>query len=64
MVYLYTMKALAAAALGLHFSNMVVMVCEVMLLLYGYVMAAATAPVSARKEVATSLTQLVRLVEK
>ena len=31
VAYLYTMKALAAAALGLHFSNIVVMVCEVML---------------------------------
>ena len=30
----FTMKALAAAALGLHWSNIMVMVCEVMLWLY------------------------------
>ena len=41
------MKALAAAALGLHWSNIMVMLCEVMLwLYYGCAMAA----VSARRE--------------
>ena len=43
--------AAAAAASGLYWSDIMVMLCEVMLwLCYGYVAAAATAAVSARKE--------------
>ena len=43
----FTTKALAAAALGLHWSNIMIMLCEVMLwLCYGYVVAAAMAAVS------------------
>ena len=41
----FTMKALAAAALGLHWSNIMVMLW----LHYGYVVAAAMAAVSARR---------------
>ena len=45
------MKTLAAAALGLYWSNTMVMLYEVMLRLrYSYVAAAATAAASARKE--------------
>ena len=45
------MKALAAAASGLHWSDIMVMLYEVMLwLCYGYVMAAAIAVASARRE--------------
>ena len=45
------MKALAAISLGLHWSNIMVMLCEVVLWLhYGYFMAAATAAASARRE--------------
>ena len=45
------MKALAAAALVLHWSDIIVTLYEVMLWLrYGYVMAAATAAASARRE--------------
>ena len=41
------MKALAAAALGLHWSNIMIRLCEVMLwLCYDYVMAVAMAAVS------------------
>ena len=44
-------EGFAAVALGLHCSGIMVMLCEVMLwLCYGYVAAAATAAVSARKE--------------
>ena len=45
------MKPLAAAALGLHWSDVMVMLYEVMLWLpYGYVMAAAMAAKSARRK--------------
>ena len=45
------MKALAAAASGLHWSDLMVMLNEVMLwLCYGYVTAAAIAVASARRE--------------
>ena len=45
------MKALAVAALGLHWGNIMVMLYEVILwLCYGYVVAAATAAVSERRE--------------
>ena len=47
----FTMKALAAAASGPHWSNIMDMLYEVMLwLCYGYVMAAAMAAVSTRGE--------------
>ena len=47
----FAMKALAAAALGLHWSDFVIMSYEVMLrLCYGYVAAAATAAASGRRE--------------
>ena len=46
-----TMKPLAAAALGLHWSDIMVMLYEVMLWLpYGYVMAAAMAAKSAKRK--------------
>ena len=45
------MKALAAAALGLHWSDFMIMLYEVMLrLCYGCVVAAATAAASGRRE--------------
>ena len=43
----FTMKALATAALGLHWSNTTVMLSEVMLF---YVMTAAMAAASARRD--------------
>ena len=47
----FAMKALGAAALGLHWRDIVVMLYEVMFWLrYGYVMAAAIAAASARRE--------------
>ena len=47
----FAMKALAAAALGLHWSDFVIMSYEVILrLCYGYVAAAATAAASGRRE--------------
>ena len=47
----FTTKSLAAAALGLDWSDIMIMLCEVILwLCYGYVVAAATAAVSARRE--------------
>lgn len=47
----FTMKALESAALGLHWSNIAAMLCEILLRLhYGYVVAAAMAVASARKE--------------
>ena len=49
-------KALAAAAVVLHWSDIIVTLYEVMLWLrYGYVMAAATAAASARREAASWL---------
>ena len=48
----FTMKALAAAALGLHWSGLMIMLYEVMLwLCYGYVMSTAMAAASTRREV-------------
>ena len=45
------MKALGVAALGLHWRDITVMLCEVMFCLpYGYVMPAAMAAASARRE--------------
>ena len=47
----FTMKALAAAALGQHWRGIMVMLYEVMFWLhYGYIMAVATAAASARRE--------------
>ena len=47
----FTTKSLAAAALGLDWSDIMIMLCEVILwLCYGYVVAAATAAVFARRE--------------
>ena len=47
----FTTKALAAAALGLDWSDIMIMLCEVILwLCYSYVVAAATAAVLARRE--------------
>ena len=47
----FTTKSLAAAALGLDWSDIMIMLCEVILwLCYGYVVAAATAAVLARRE--------------
>ena len=46
----FTMKALAVAALGLHWGNIMVMLYEVILwLCYGYGVAAAIAAVSERR---------------
>jgi len=45
------MKALESAALGLHWSNIMAMFCEIMLWLrYGYVVAAAMAVAPARRK--------------
>ena len=47
----FTMKALAAAALGLHWSSLMIMLYRVMLwLCYGYVMSTAMAAASTRRE--------------
>ena len=55
----FTTKSLAAAALGLDWSDIMIMLCEVILwLCYGYVVAAATAAVLARREAVLRLSCL------
>ena len=49
----FTMKALAATVLGLHWRDIMIMLYDIMLWLhYGYVIVAATIAVSASREAA------------